>query len=412
MESYEKLKSFSTNPLNNVSFIFSSSLDHKLLEEYLKFIKKSRNVNQLHENLKFATRKLFALDSFSECKIEVSPGYQVNTAEVKFLLKEKPFAVYNLEGDMDPTRFTCKYEFRGIAKRPSLSELRLGYLPDLKSIDGSFSYMDRISIIKDLSHGFQTGKTIKILDVNAHQSIYFGEIFLKTWDGNHKLDIGYHLRSNKIATTTASAELIKNCIIPTDKYFIAYTYTYTNETILNFPLYLKLRSELASSQSSFSKTHLSIGHKYNFISDLFLITKAKIGYLHTFDGKKPCINDMFRYHNVKGFKYLGNRQYDKDGSFDNVIVGDNLGSQKKLYFENILMKKSFPLFSHLRIIPYVFGSSAYIPENPSWRDNLRFAVGFGMKWRLPFGTLDISYTSRAWRQQGDVPAEFQVFFNR
>ena len=121
---------------------------------------------------------------------------------------------------------------------------------------------------------------------------------------------------------------------------------------------------------------------------------------------------MFRYHNVKGFKYLGNRQYDKDGNFDHVIVGDNLGNQKKLYFETMLMKKTFPLFSHLRIIPYVFGSSAYIPENPSWRDNLRFAVGFGMKWRLPFGTLDISYTSRAWRQQGDVPAEFQVFFNR
>lgn len=408
MEGYDKLKSFNANPLNSIHLTFSSSLNHEILEEYLKFLKKSKNIEQLHDNLKLASKKLSILDSFTDCKVEVYPGVQANTAEVRFIMTEKDFSIYQFEADMDPTRVSCRYLLRGLMKKPSLSEFKLGIVPYLNDFDGSFSYMDRISLVKDLNHGFKVGKNVRMLDLSAHQTVYFGEVFLKTWNDKHALSAGYHLRSNRIATKTLSLDLIKNCILPTDKYFIAYNYH--NPAFLNYPLSVKLRTEIAKSQTSFTKTHLSIAYKYNFFSDYFWVNKAKLGFLHTFNNKKPCINDAFRYHNVKGFKYLGARQHGRDSNPE--VAVDNLGTQKKLYFETMALKNSFPLFTRLKLTPYVYGSSAYVLEKPSWRDNIRCAVGFGMKWQLPFGSLDFSYASRVWRQPGDIPAEFQVFFTR
>ena len=417
MEGYNSLKDFTKNPITFVSIKFEeTSVDHDILLNYLHHLTHSRTVSDLHKRISQSIIKLNLLDSFSGCKASVYPGKLIDTAEVRFKLYDKRNVGGNIGFDSDPFKLSLIGYLRNFYHRPSISTLQLNSDITMKNVDFEFIHNDKLTFQNYLQSALKIGTYSEPLDVNIEEKSYGGSISLSTHDKKHLIEIGRNVRTNIITTENASAELLKNAILPTDKNYISYTYYYKNDEFdpnSAFNLDFQLKNEWAIGKKLwYHKIEANVNHYYYFNKSTYLWNTLNLGYIPNLFSNRYHINDTFRYKNVKGFKYLGRREKPHDDFLvDKINVpGDFLGSRSQVTLESKIISKGFPFFNKFGISPFIYTNFAYIPEKSNFKENLRASTGFGLCWDLAIGRLEFSYASKVWKQEGDRSAEFQAFF--
>lgn len=413
MEGYSNLGPYKKHPLAQVYLKFTPSTFDPELQKFLSFVQNSSTVEELNESIFKAGQKISSLDAFDECQVKVLPGKHINTAEAQFFLTQKQLFSPQIGLKSDPIELSLVSYFRNCFGSVNSLMLKLGLELESKNKTFVVDYLSKIGLWNKFQYGLQIEKSSSFLDVCVQEHLYSIGPYLKSFDNTQFIKLGYYLRSNEIFVNQASAELIKEGLLPSSKFSLSYKYSEPDFPVLSSLFGVAFKAELAfSSQLEFLKLEKSVSKSWSLSDKLKILLNLDLGYILPIQSPQVTLNDRFRYKDFKGFRFLGRRfQANNEYLAEKVVVaGDHLGTRGKLTGDVQLVHNSFPLFSRFGIHPFLFASAAYLQESSSFKSNTRAAAGFGAKLMLPFGYLEFVYSSKVWAQPGDCPAEFQIFF--
>jgi outer membrane protein assembly factor BamA len=411
MEGYSNLKDYERNPLISVSCEFTGTkIKKKQLTTYLKPLLDSRTVGELQSRLESSSKKLFLLNTYNSCDIEIHPGDTINSALVHFYLTEKQPYGLSFGISSNPLKFYTQGFFRNINSRANTTKLSLAWNYLTKKIDIELDHLDKLTVPGRIKTSAKIGSYSRELDTNITENSYGPTLSFQS--KAHQIEIGRRVRSNIIKAEHASESLIRNNLLPTDKNYLAYDYTKNFEfskNILNF----KVQNEIAVGENlQYHKITGEVQHFLKITPEVVLENKITAGIIPSWSGSKYYVNDTFRYENFKGFSHLGRREqsHNQDITDKIKIAGDDLGNSSKLSLESKLYLSYSSFLKSLSLTPYLFISGAYINEKPSYYQNLRGSTGFGLTWVFGGINLEFAYSLKVFKQENDREVDFQVFF--
>jgi hypothetical protein len=413
MEAYSNLAAYKKHPLSQVNLQIIPETFQSSLKSYLKFVEKSSNLEELHENLKKSGHKLNKLDAFDECRIEVRPGSTISSAVPVFMLKSKNQFVGMPFISNDPLTFGVHGEVRNVFGSVNIINFNFGLVAENSFKTFLIDYCSKIGVFHKYQCGFEIKKEFKYLDLNADELSHTAGIYIKTLDNKHAWNLGFSLRNNNIYVNNASSELIKQGLLPNSKNFLSYSYKNRDLVGFGVPFQFNWMSELAfTDKLGFLRVEQSVSKVWNFFS-YYLQAKVSISNIFPLQSDKIVINDRLRHKNVKGFRFLGRREeaHDQVLAGNLEVSGDHLGSNMIGSAEALLYHRSFPFLSRFGIHPFLFASAAYLNElNHLRENNTRAAFGLGLSYLHGSNLIELVYTSYSIHRAGDTPAEFQILF--
>lgn len=413
MEGYKNLNAYKKHPLTRVNLQFFPESFQSSLRSYLKFVEKSENIEQLHENLKLAGEKLSLLDAFDECRIEVNPGEVISSAAPQFHLKSKPQVSWLPLIVNDPLSFGVNLELKNLFGSINVINFNCGVVAENKFKTFLLDYCSKIGLRNKYQIGFEIKKEFKYLDLNIDELSLGAGLYIKTLNNKHEWYLGHILRNNNIFVNNASTEIIKQGLLPNSKTHLTYTFKDNNLSGFGIPFRFASTTELAFSEKlEFLKFEHSLSKIWNVFS-YYIQTKAVIAHIVALQADKIALNDRLRHVDVKGFRFIGKRAEPNDEVFSKnfEVSGDHLGSSLIGKAEALLYHKSFPYLSNIGLHPYLFASAAFVKESSNFNENLRSAFGLGLSYISGSSVIDFVYTSHAIKRNGDTAAEFQILIS-
>mmetsp|Transcript_6851 Transcript_6851/g.10103 ORF Transcript_6851/g.10103 Transcript_6851/m.10103 type:complete len:428 (+) Transcript_6851:11-1294(+) len=425
MEDPSEIDQFAHNPIREVGLEFScTQTSSRALRNYLKFLTKSRTVEELHENIEKSIHKLNSLKNFRSCDVKVLPGDHTDSALVSFVLKDLKWWGLSLGTNTgtEGVKGTISGVFRNLLYKADQTIFEVDYKYNTGTYGYNFVHTDKLFKPGKLESVFTLQNFTEELDQNLFLDSYGGNFALKTNDEKHTFEVGKYFRFNRIAVENASETLLKEGLAATSKNYFCHNFHLDTTDSLTEPrkgFKLNVLNELAYSEDSrFHKFDLRL-HKYlSLAEDITFQGTCKLGVIMPWEFTKLTLNDKYRVRHQKGFISLGSRQPPLNPTLRDkfLVEGDDLGKTSQLALGAKLRFYNVNFLKGIGLTPFIFGSlnCVDLENSESPRDCLknhtRGAAGFGLRFSTRFGVVELTYSSKVWSKPGDVTAEFQILF--